>query len=404
MAGVGSYAVIVYWEKQGADRLCAMHCINSLLQGPYFSESSMVDVAQQLDKKERQLLGSAAEYENYVSEAAGNAADDGNFNITVIEECLKHMTVNLVPMTSPHAEHVRMEPTSVEAYICNLSDHWFAIRRVNDTWYNLDSLKPHPQVMSVFSLSASLSSIANAGYSIHIVTSSTPLPLPNKHAQNDLRSNQMYLTADDIKQLANKHKIDEAEDEQRARKVADEPSEEKESSITGAIGAKTTPHSWPSGGGIRLGGEETSNEVDDATLANEDPELYEAMRLSLQASKKIIGAAVVDEPPSGTPDCCTVQIRLCDGSRTVRRFLLTDYITSILVWLESTADPSATRGRPLDHYSLILQHPRRKVERTSGGEIQLEDENGEVHKDVSTKPLRDLGFHSQETLTLQVSK
>eukprot|EP00922_Rhytidocystis_sp_ex-Travisia-forbesii_P005643 GHVS01008197.1.p1 GENE.GHVS01008197.1~~GHVS01008197.1.p1 ORF type:complete len:381 (-),score=54.09 GHVS01008197.1:962-2104(-) len=376
MSGSGSCAVVVYWERQGADRLCAMHCINSLLQGPYFSESSMVDVAQQLDNKEMQLLGSAADYENYVSEAAGNAADDGNFNITVIEECLKHMHVNLVPLTSPQAEHVRLEPTSVEAYVCNLSDHWFSIRRVNDTWYNLDSLKPHPLVMSVFSLSASLGSIANAGYSIHIVTSATPLPIPNKHAQNDLRSNQMYLSADDINQLGNKHKMDEAEDEKRARKVADDEPEEKTSSITGAIGAKKTPHSWPSCGGIRLGGEEASNEVDDATMANEDPELYEAMRLSLRTSKKAI--VISDEPAIGTTDCCTVQIRLCDGSRVIRRFLLTDYISSILVWLESSAVPAATRGRPLDRYSIVLQHPRRKIVRTNTGEIQLEEDNSDV--------------------------
>eukprot|EP00922_Rhytidocystis_sp_ex-Travisia-forbesii_P005642 GHVS01008196.1.p1 GENE.GHVS01008196.1~~GHVS01008196.1.p1 ORF type:complete len:292 (-),score=30.24 GHVS01008196.1:772-1647(-) len=291
------------------------------------------------------------------------------------------MHVNLVPLTSPQAEHVRLEPTSVEAYVCNLSDHWFSIRRVNDTC-------------------ASLGSIANAGYSIHIVTSATPLPIPNKHAQNDLRSNQMYLSADDINQLGNKHKMDEAEDEKRARKVADDEPEEKTSSITGAIGAKKTPHSWPSCGGIRLGGEEASNEVDDATMANEDPELYEAMRLSLRTSKKAI--VISDEPAIGTTDCCTVQIRLCDGSRVIRRFLLTDYISSILVWLESSAVPAATRGRPLDRYSIVLQHPRRKIVRTNTGEIQLEEDNSDVHTDVSTKPLRDLGFHSQETLSLQL--
>lgn len=26
----------VYWEKQGGDMLCAVHTINSLLQGPFF--------------------------------------------------------------------------------------------------------------------------------------------------------------------------------------------------------------------------------------------------------------------------------------------------------------------------------------------------------------------------------
>eukprot|EP00922_Rhytidocystis_sp_ex-Travisia-forbesii_P042350 GHVS01063264.1.p1 GENE.GHVS01063264.1~~GHVS01063264.1.p1 ORF type:complete len:405 (-),score=55.03 GHVS01063264.1:921-2135(-) len=400
-----SSSFAVYWEKQGADKLCAMHCINSLLQGPYFTESSMVDVAQQLDTKERQLLGTAADYANYVSEAAGNAADDGNFNITVIEECLKHMNVHLVPMTSPHVAHVRRDPTVVEAFICNLSEHWFTIRKVNNTWYNLDSLKAHPLVMSDFGLSASLSSITSDGYSIHIVTSSSPLPLPNRHAQRDLRRNQMYLTTSNIKELGTQHKIAEAEDKRQAIKVAEESSEQDKSSISGAVGAKKTPHNWPTSGGIRLGDEEASSRMEDEVadeaglLANDDPELYEAMRLSLQTS--MIGAQT-EEPPAGTPHCCTLQIRLCDGSRIVRRFLLTDYLTSILVWLEGAANPSATMGRPLTCYTLIIQHPRRKFMRGREGEIELVEENSQMRQDVSDKQLRDLNFHSQETLTLQM--
>eukprot|EP00922_Rhytidocystis_sp_ex-Travisia-forbesii_P004954 GHVS01007244.1.p1 GENE.GHVS01007244.1~~GHVS01007244.1.p1 ORF type:complete len:443 (+),score=91.72 GHVS01007244.1:148-1329(+) len=391
-------ASVVYWEKQGADKLCAMHCINSLLQGPFFSESSMLEVAQQLDTKERQLLG-AADYASYVSEAAGNAADDGNFNITVIEQCLKNMNVQLVPLTSPHVRHVRAEPTSAEGYICNLSEHWFAIRRVNDTWYNLDSLKPHPLVMSEFGLSASLSSIANHGYSIHIVNSASPLPLPNRYAQRDLRPNQMYLSSSDIKELGNKHRLAEEEDQRQAREVAEESTDQNKSAISGAVGSKTTARSWPTSGGMRLGGDDSAAEPDpEASLANSDPELYEAMRLSLQLSKK--SCAPRDEPAAG-PDCCTVQIRLFDGNRIIRRFLLTDYFTSILLWLEAVAEPPATRGRPLTCYFLILQHPRRKFSKSKSGEAELVDEDSETRHDVSTKQLRDLGFHSQETLTLQ---
>ena len=28
----------IYWEKQGSDKLCGVHCINTLLQGPFFNE------------------------------------------------------------------------------------------------------------------------------------------------------------------------------------------------------------------------------------------------------------------------------------------------------------------------------------------------------------------------------
>ncbi len=28
----------IYWEKQELWRLCGLHCLNSIVQGPYFNE------------------------------------------------------------------------------------------------------------------------------------------------------------------------------------------------------------------------------------------------------------------------------------------------------------------------------------------------------------------------------
>ena len=52
--------VFVYWEKQGIDRLCGNHCINSLLQGPFFNEVDLSNIALNLDEEERQLMGGKA--------------------------------------------------------------------------------------------------------------------------------------------------------------------------------------------------------------------------------------------------------------------------------------------------------------------------------------------------------
>jgi len=35
----------VYFEKQGNDMMCGLHCINALLQGPIFDEVSMSQIA-----------------------------------------------------------------------------------------------------------------------------------------------------------------------------------------------------------------------------------------------------------------------------------------------------------------------------------------------------------------------
>ena len=46
----------VYWESQGQDKLCGVHCINTLLQGPYFDEFKLAKIAQVLDAQEKEIM------------------------------------------------------------------------------------------------------------------------------------------------------------------------------------------------------------------------------------------------------------------------------------------------------------------------------------------------------------
>jgi ataxin-3 len=45
----------VYFEKQQNDRLCGLHCINSLVQGPLFDAVQLSMIAQGLDEMEKKL-------------------------------------------------------------------------------------------------------------------------------------------------------------------------------------------------------------------------------------------------------------------------------------------------------------------------------------------------------------
>ncbi len=48
---------VVYWEKQEKDTMtCGLHCLNALLQGPYFDESELSQIALQIDDTEKSLL------------------------------------------------------------------------------------------------------------------------------------------------------------------------------------------------------------------------------------------------------------------------------------------------------------------------------------------------------------
>ena len=38
-----------------------------------------------------------------------------------------------------------VESTEVEGFICNRAAHWFAIRKINGLYWNLDSMKEKPE-------------------------------------------------------------------------------------------------------------------------------------------------------------------------------------------------------------------------------------------------------------------
>ena len=55
----------VYFEKQANDRLCGIHCINSLVQAPLFGFEILTTIAKELDDLEKELLKEDVKYRNY---------------------------------------------------------------------------------------------------------------------------------------------------------------------------------------------------------------------------------------------------------------------------------------------------------------------------------------------------
>ena len=82
---------ILYHEKQES-ALCGQHCLNNLLQGPYFNAGALADIAHELDGKEKALMmaeGMTADAIAFMREASGNVDEQGNFSIQVLSEALK---------------------------------------------------------------------------------------------------------------------------------------------------------------------------------------------------------------------------------------------------------------------------------------------------------------------------
>lgn len=61
-----------------------------------------------------------------------------------------------------------------KAYICNLQEHWFTLRKIGTQWFNLNSLLSGPELISDTYLSLLLTQLQQDGYSIFIVTGIFP--------------------------------------------------------------------------------------------------------------------------------------------------------------------------------------------------------------------------------------
>ncbi|KAF9598537.1 hypothetical protein IFM89_028069 [Coptis chinensis] len=163
---------MLYHEVQES-KLCAVHCVNTVLQGPFFSEFDLAALASDLDKSERQMMseGGGGDFLCFDSH---NVSMDGDFSIQVLQKALEVFDLQVIPLNCPVAEPAQIDPELENAFICHLQDHWFSIRKVNGEWYNFDSLYAAPEHLSKFYLSAYLGSLREGGWSIFLVKGNFP--------------------------------------------------------------------------------------------------------------------------------------------------------------------------------------------------------------------------------------
>jgi len=156
----------LYHEAQ-VGQLCGVHALNAVLQGPAFNEVDLATIGQALDAEERRLgVGDAAA----AGTASQNVQEDGFFSITVLTRALESYSLDLVPLKDPRAVRVRARPEADgEAFVCWLDSHYFALRKCEGTWWNLNSLLPGPQKLSDTYLATYLAQLQAEGYSVFVV-------------------------------------------------------------------------------------------------------------------------------------------------------------------------------------------------------------------------------------------
>lgn len=198
----------IYFEKQSNDRLCGAHCINSLLQGPFFDPVSLSEIGQRLDQMEMDLYKEDPDLmaEILNKQMNGNVDLDGNYNIQVLSEALKVHNAEIIPVKQSECEKLLSDVNSgqsqetVEAFIFNSSTHWFCIRKIENIWFNLNSTNPlpGPQLISDFYLSAFIKGTEELGYTNFLVSNLPPLPDFDSEVYKNLQVFQKLVLYEDV--------------------------------------------------------------------------------------------------------------------------------------------------------------------------------------------------------------
>jgi ataxin-3 len=146
-----------------------VHALNNLLQGPLLNEVALAEVAHSLDAQERiALQGSGLELES------GNVRADGFFSVQVITLALQQLGLQSTPIGAESMRGVAAAPERESAFIFNRSEHWFAVRKLGGTFFDLNSTQPTPRVLSTAQLDETVREAQRLGYSTFVVRGALP--------------------------------------------------------------------------------------------------------------------------------------------------------------------------------------------------------------------------------------
>jgi len=171
----------IFHEKQEGS-LCAQHCLNALLQETYYTAVDLANIARQLDEEERIRMTESRigmhseEYKKFVEQPSSNLDDSGFFSIQVIASAISAWDLEIISYASsdPRSVSAKANPNFQTAFICNMREHWFTIRKLGRQWFNLNSLLTGPELISDTYLKLFLAQLETEGYSIHVVFGKLP--------------------------------------------------------------------------------------------------------------------------------------------------------------------------------------------------------------------------------------
>lgn len=290
----------IYHERQQA-LLCGQHALNNLVQGSVFSADSLADLALQLDQIELNFMAqnneggtNSRDYLERVAEGSANVDPSGNFSIEVLRAALQRQYgLELPNIRQEGVAQAIGDITNVEGFICNKEAHWFAIRKIDDRYWNLNSMEERPKLISHFKLAAEMQGLQDSGYSVFFIMNGLPPPCSSKEQQTRGLPEYWWKEEDLVKGKGS-------------------------SAITGA--------SFP-GSGVRLDGQRgNSNDIGNLS---EEQMLQMALAASMESAVVEKNVELTPEPTADAEGVVRIKFRLPTGKRCVRRFLGSDPVEMI---------------------------------------------------------------------------
>ena len=367
----------VYFEKQGADRLCGVHCLNALAQGPFFTQVDLNKFAAELDKEESALLTAdpsqqqkAAPRSMTISSlgnrpSSHNVDETGNFSLGVLEKALGSRFGTVVENAARRdiIQQINREGLeSHDGFVVNLREHWFSARAFPNPsypgvreWFFLDSLKPGPIAVTENELWGTLQGIIQSGGNVFVLTKG-PLPAPGGKQKVVLKSHQYFLTREEIKKLLEKNLN----------------GNEESSSMGGGrdVSKKDVMRTdWS-----KMGSGNTLNQS--SSVASAAKGTSDGVKIMVDCS------SLKPEPQMSSGEVITMQVRVPSGDRKIRKFSLeNDTVKDLCDWLECAF------GRA--NYSLVGRGWR--LDKSTNGRLTITGTVGMKEGEENTTSEKSLG-------------
>lgn len=118
--------------------------------------------------------GSNEEYTRFLAQPSSNMDDSGFFSVQVILKALEVYGLTAQHWNHPDLSQARKHPAMLSAFIFNLDQHWFTIRKIGLQWFNIDSCKSGPVLISDTYLEVYLKQLELEGYTIFVVHGKLP--------------------------------------------------------------------------------------------------------------------------------------------------------------------------------------------------------------------------------------